>query len=270
MNKKITSIILGLTMIGGAPLAQAINVHAAANTSCNTTTALCNSALSQPDCLKNVLNQTIDLQNCKVVTCNGKIAVIPNTSATTDCSNAQTTCAATKKATSVKKAKVKKAATAKKTSTSNTSTKTTTSTAQKATSGQTSATISSEAAEVIRLVNVERSKNGLAPLTANTELSKMATVKAQDMINKNYFSHTSPTYGSPFDMMTKFGIKYTAAGENIAYGQKTAAEVMNGWMNSPGHRANILSSNYTQIGVGLAKKADGTIYWVQEFINPGK
>ena len=74
-----------------------------------------------------------------------------------------------------------------------------------------------------------------------------------DMIDKKYFSHTSPTYGSPFDMMQSFGLKFSAAGENIAYGQKTAAEVMNTWMNSAGHRANILSEAYTQIGIGVAK-----------------
>lgn len=135
--------------------------------------------------------------------------------------------------------------------------------------GQTS-TISAEANEVIRLVNVERTKNGLSPLKANAELSKVATTKAQDMINNNYFDHTSPTYGSPFDMMSKFGISYTAAGENIAYGQKDAAEVMNSWMNSSGHRANILNSNFTEIGVGMAKDKNGTPYWVQMFINPGK
>ena len=90
------------------------------------------------------------------------------------------------------------------------------------------------------------------------------------MIDKNYFDHNSPTYGSPFDMMKKFGISYIAAGENIAYGQKTPSEVMNAWMNSSGHRANILNANFTEIGVGMVKKADGTPYWVQMFINPGK
>lgn len=122
--------------------------------------------------------------------------------------------------------------------------------------------------EVVRLVNVERSKNGLSPLTQNWELSRVARYKSQDMINKNYFSHTSPTYGSPFDMMKNFGIKYSTAGENIAYGQRTAADVMNSWMNSPGHRKNILSPNFTQIGVGLATKSNGTKYWTQMFIRP--
>lgn len=121
---------------------------------------------------------------------------------------------------------------------------------------------SSFVAEVIRLVNVERTKAGLSTLTEDTNLSKVALVKATDMKTNNYFSHTSPTYGSPFDMMKQFGISYKYAGENIAMGQKTPAAVMEAWMNSEGHRANILSSNFTHIGVGY----DGG-YWVQQFIS---
>ena len=128
--------------------------------------------------------------------------------------------------------------------------------------------VTSTEKEVARLVNVERAKNGLPALTYNWELARVARYKSQDMINKNYFNHTSPTYGSPFNMMKAFGIRFTAAGENIAYGQRTAQEVMNGWMNSPGHRANILSRNFTQIGVGYAKNPSGTIYWTQMFIHP--
>ncbi|EBK2060154.1 hypothetical protein AAL85_25555, partial [Salmonella enterica subsp. enterica serovar Typhi] len=79
--------------------------------------------------------------------------------------------------------------------------------------------------------------------------------------DNNYFSHTSPTYGSPFDMMKKFGIKFGYAGENIAMGQKTPAEVVNAWMNSEGHRANILNANYNLIGVGYYNG-----YWAQEFV----
>lgn len=122
--------------------------------------------------------------------------------------------------------------------------------------------------EVARLVNVERANRGLQTLTINWQLSRVARYKSQDMIDKNYFSHTSPTYGSPFQMMEDFGLHFSAAGENIAYGQRTAQEVMNAWMNSPGHRANILSPSYTEIGVGAAKKADGTLYWTQMFIKP--
>ncbi|AUS96893.1 hypothetical protein CDQ84_01945 [Clostridium thermosuccinogenes] len=122
--------------------------------------------------------------------------------------------------------------------------------------------------EVIRLVNAERSKRGLQTLTANWELSRVARYKSQDMANKGYFSHTSPTYGSPFAMMESFGIRYSAAGENIAKGQRTPQEVMNSWMNSPGHRSNILSPSYTQIGVGVAKDSAGRYYWTQMFIKP--
>lgn len=124
--------------------------------------------------------------------------------------------------------------------------------------------------EVIRLVNAERTKRGLQPLKANWELSRVARYKSQDMINKGYFGHTSPTYGSPFKMMESFGIRFSAAGENIAYGQRTPQEVMNGWMNSPGHRSNILSPSYTEIGVGAAKSKNGTLYWTQMFIKPLK
>lgn len=120
--------------------------------------------------------------------------------------------------------------------------------------------------EVIRLVNVERAKKGLPALKANWQLSRVARYKSEDMANKGYFSHTSPTYGSPFKIMEDFGIKFTAAGENIAMGQQTARDVMNAWMNSPGHRNNILSPSFTKIGVGLAKGPNGRLYWTQMFI----
>lgn len=122
--------------------------------------------------------------------------------------------------------------------------------------------------EVIRLVNVERSKKGLPALKQNWQLSRIARYKSQDMINKNYFSHFSPTYGSPFQMIESFGIKFSSAGENIAMGQKTPTEVMSSWMNSPGHRSNILSTSYSEIGVGLAKDKYGRCYWTQMFIRP--
>ena len=120
--------------------------------------------------------------------------------------------------------------------------------------------------EVVTLVNQERAKVGLAPLKDNWELSRVARYKSEDMANKNYFSHTSPTYGSPFDMIKNFGIKYMAAGENIAMGQQTSASVMTAWMNSSGHKANILNANFTEIGVGVARNKSGTIYWTQQFI----
>ncbi len=122
--------------------------------------------------------------------------------------------------------------------------------------------------KVISLVNIERAKVGLQPLKTNWEVSRIARYKSQDMINKNYFSHTSPTYGSPFNMMESFGVKFSAAGENIAMGQKTAEAVMIAWMNSPGHKSNILNPTYTEIGVGLAKTANGVCYWTQMFLKP--
>lgn len=122
--------------------------------------------------------------------------------------------------------------------------------------------------EVVRLVNVERSKRGLQLLKQNWELCRVARYKSQDMINKGYFAHQSPTYGSPFQMMESFGVKFSAAAENIAYGQKTPQEVMNSWMNSSGHRANILSASYLVIGVGAAKDSNGNVYWTEMFIKP--
>ncbi|WP_419884678.1 CAP domain-containing protein [Paenibacillus sp. B-A-8] len=115
--------------------------------------------------------------------------------------------------------------------------------------------------QVLNLVNKERTNAGLKALSLNSELSKMAMAKAKDMYDNNYFDHQSPTYGSPFDMMKAFGISYSSAGENIAKGQKSAEEVMNQWMNSPGHRANILNSSFTEIGI-----ASYNTEWVQEFI----
>lgn len=120
--------------------------------------------------------------------------------------------------------------------------------------------------KVLDLVNAERAKAGLKSLKMNAELSKVATLKSQDMAKNNYFDHTSPTYGSPFDMMKKFGISYRTAGENIAMGQTTPEQVMNGWMNSPGHRANILKASFTEIGIGIAKNSSGRLYWTQQFI----
>jgi len=118
------------------------------------------------------------------------------------------------------------------------------------------------ATQVVTLVNQERAKAGLSALkVSNATLTKMALDKAKDMYNNNYFDHNSPTYGSPFDMMKKYGINYSYAGENIAKGQRTPQEVMTAWMNSAGHRANILSANFTTIGVAYYNGV-----WVQEFI----
>lgn len=118
-------------------------------------------------------------------------------------------------------------------------------------------------AEVVRLVNKERVKRGLGELEQNWELSRVARYKSQDMKDKKYFSHTSPTYGTPFQMMKNFGISYNTAGENIAKGYATPAAVVEGWMNSSGHRANILNSSFTEIGVGYVPEGN---YWTQMFI----
>ena len=117
--------------------------------------------------------------------------------------------------------------------------------------------------EVVRLVNAERASYGLPALSIRADLCQYARVKSQDMHDSGYFSHTSPNYGSPFDMMKSFGITYSHAGENIAMGYSTPEAVVSAWMNSEGHRANILSASYTELGVGYV--ADGG-YWTQWFV----
>lgn len=118
--------------------------------------------------------------------------------------------------------------------------------------------------EVIRLVNEIRAENGLKALTYDWELARVARYKSQNMKDNRYFSHTSPVYGTPFQMMKNFGISYRSAGENIARGYATPQAVVNAWMNSSGHRANILNGGFTRIGVGYV--ADGN-YWTQMFIS---
>lgn len=117
--------------------------------------------------------------------------------------------------------------------------------------------------EVVRLVNAERASYGLPALSIRADLCQYARIKSQDMHDSGYFSHTSPNYGSPFDMMKSFDITYSHAGENIAMGYSTPETVVSAWMNSEGHRANILSASYTELGVGYV--ADGG-YWTQWFV----
>lgn len=124
-------------------------------------------------------------------------------------------------------------------------------------------TVTSYEQEVIRLVNEIRTENGLKALTYDWELARVARYKSQDMKDNKYFSHTSPVYGTPFQMIKNFGISYKSAGENIAKGYATPQAVVNGWMNSSGHRANILNAGYTHIGVGYVS---GGNYWTQMFI----
>ena len=126
--------------------------------------------------------------------------------------------------------------------------------------------IPAQAEAVLNIVNAERSKQGLKPLTLSENLTHIAKMKAQDMAVKNYFDHTSPTYGTPFEMLQTFGVTYKTAGENIAAGQKTAEEVMQSWLNSSGHRANILNPSYTEIGVGYYAGGSYGTEWVQLFV----
>lgn len=116
---------------------------------------------------------------------------------------------------------------------------------------------------VLDLTNAERKKAGLLPLQADNKLMQSARQKSKDMSINKYLSHQSPTYGSPYDQMKAHGISYKAAGENIAQGYITANEVVIGWMNSSGHRSNMLNSNFTHIGIGFDSNGN---YWTQQFI----
>ncbi len=118
------------------------------------------------------------------------------------------------------------------------------------------------AAEVLRLVNIERAKAGKSALKADANLAKAAQVRAAEIVSS--FSHTRPDGRDPFTAMKEAGVSYRAAGENIAWGQKTPAQVMQSWMNSDGHRENILSDSFGRLGVGYVVQ-NGRAYWVQMF-----
>ncbi|HOJ77915.1 MAG TPA: CAP domain-containing protein [Bacillota bacterium] len=121
---------------------------------------------------------------------------------------------------------------------------------------QPSTGISAEESKMVNLVNQARISQGIKPLTVNSQLVNLARKKSQDMVAKNYFSHNSPTYGSPFDMIKNAGITYRTAGENLA-GAATTESAHQNLMNSSGHRANILNPSFTEIGIGIAS---GSIY----------
>ncbi len=125
--------------------------------------------------------------------------------------------------------------------------------------------LSAEEQQMVNLVNGERQKRGLASLKVDLELARVARFKSQDMVSNNYFSHQSPTYGSPFEMMRKFGLSFTAAAENIACNQSvsTAHQAL---MNSQGHRDNILNSDYTYIGIGIVNGGACGKMFTQQFI----
>ncbi len=118
------------------------------------------------------------------------------------------------------------------------------------------------AAEVVELVNKEREKYGLGKLSVDTALMRASYQRAKEI--KSSFSHTRPDGTSCFTVLYEYGISYRHAGENIAYGQRTPQAVVTAWLNSEGHRANILNGNFTKIGVGCYKSG-GTYYWSQEF-----
>lgn len=118
---------------------------------------------------------------------------------------------------------------------------------------------------MLSLINAERSKYGLDSLKANLKLTGVARLKARDMIEKNYFSHTSPTYGSPFDMMRQFGVTYRTAGENLA-GAPSVDIAHTNLMNSPGHRANILNGSFKEVGIGILSGSQYGKIFVQMFI----
>ena len=133
------------------------------------------------------------------------------------------------------------------------------------TGSTTTASLSADEQEVFNLINQQRLNNGLAALKVDNEVQRVARIKAQDMVNNNYFSHTSPTYGSPFDMLKSFKISYKSAGENIA-GNNSNSAAVTAWMNSSGHKANILNSSFNYTGIGVVNGSQYGKIYVQMFI----
>ena len=131
--------------------------------------------------------------------------------------------------------------------------------------GNSTADLSNDEKEVFNLINTQRTNNGLPALKVSSEVQKVARIKAQDMIDNNYFSHTSPTYGSPFDMLKSFKVSYNSAGENIA-GNSSNSGAVNAWMNSAGHKANILNSSFNYTGIGVVSSPKYGKIFVQMFI----
>lgn len=129
----------------------------------------------------------------------------------------------------------------------------------------TTSQLTADEQEVFDLINAKRVANGLPTLKIDDELQNVARIKAQDMVDNNYFSHTSPIYGSPFDMIKKFGISYKTAGENIA-GNSSNSGAVNAWMNSSGHKANILNSSFNNTGIGIVKSPKYGKIYVQMFM----
>ena len=129
----------------------------------------------------------------------------------------------------------------------------------------TTSTLSSDEKEVFDLINQQRTNNGLSALKIDAEVQKVARIKAQDMVNNNYFAHESPTYGTPFQMLSSFKISYKSAGENIA-GNSSNSGAVTAWMNSSGHKANILNSSFNYTGIGVVSSPKYGKIYVQMFI----
>lgn len=128
------------------------------------------------------------------------------------------------------------------------------STSSSGSSNTTSSSFSMSANEkiIFDLLNKARTAAGLSTLSADASLFKVARIKTKDMVKNSYFSHSSPTYGSPFAMMKSYGISYKVAGENIA-GNPSLQDAVTSWLNSPTHKQNILSNSYNYIGIGIEK-----------------
>ena len=129
----------------------------------------------------------------------------------------------------------------------------------------TTLSMSNDEKEVFNLINQQRNNNGINSLKIDEEVQRVAKIKAQDMVNNNYFSHESPTYGTPFNMLSNFKISYKTAGENIAANSSNSGAVT-AWMNSSGHKANILNSNFTHTGIGVVSSQKYGKIFVQMFI----
>lgn len=129
----------------------------------------------------------------------------------------------------------------------------------------TSTNLTADELEVFNLINNQRTKNGLSALKIDPEVQNVARIKAQDMVNNNYFDHNSPTYGTPFNMLNSFKISYKTAGENIA-GNLSNSAAVTAWMNSSGHKANILNSSFNYTGIGVVNGSKYGKIYVQMFI----
>lgn len=132
--------------------------------------------------------------------------------------------------------------------------------------GTQSSTMNANEKEVFNLINKQRTNNGLQALKIDNEVQRVARIKAEDMVANNYFSHNSPTYGSPFDMLKSFKVSYKTAGENIA-GNSSNSGAVNSWMNSSGHKANILNSSFNYTGIGVVNSSKYGKIFVQMFIS---